>query len=358
MTKPSGFGRRDRATSARVAGKVLDGSPADKLGMAGQMGQLLDAGLSEEERSAAEEMVRALCDDIVETVRIALAKSVASSPHLPGYLAERLALDIESVSIPVLEYSTVLGDDVLMEVIGKAGPGQLEATARRSVVSEAVSDAIVERGHVPAVSMLVANRGAEMSSDTWEKVIERHGDDADVVQAAEERGGIPEPVAAKLTNLAKAHVRSFVIRHFNVLPTALPSLDDVRIEVAAGRSVTPVVPEGTEPGAYAERLNREGGLHHGLLLQAVCAGEFRFVMAAIAQITGLSFIEVQNQLFSSSPTRCRALLESAGLEPAVAEVVRSLLGKGHFGDRAEYQRVALETVSAAAGRDVAAMDAA
>lgn len=347
------FGCRDQAALTRVPEMVMN-SPAEvRVGMARQMGGVLDVELSETERTAAEEIVRVLCDDIVNSVRKALAAAVASSPHLPSQFARRLALDIEEVSIPVLEVCGVLSDGALLEVIRKATPRQLEATARRPIVSEVVSDAIVERGHVPAISMLVANRGAEVGAETWLNVIERHGQEAQVVRAASERGRIPEEVAAKLATMAMAHVRTFVVRYLNVPSSIIPTLDNLQIEVDAARHITPVVPPGKEPSAHAMKLVREGRLGHRELFQALCAGEFGFVVAALGHLSNLSFTEVQQRLFSSSSYDREDLLERAGVEPRMAAAFERLLDMGAISDIDEYQRNALKTLSAVAGRDVA-----
>jgi uncharacterized protein (DUF2336 family) len=346
------FGRRTAHVSAGLPALQGDSPPETKAGVARVMGEVLDADLSDEERFVAEDIVRILCDDAVDSVRAALARSVAASPQLPRSVAQRLALDIETVSIPVLEASTLLTDDILKKVIGKGTGAQVEATARRPTVSGAVSDAIVERGHLPAVAMVVRNPGAGISVGTWQKVIERHGDDEAVIQAATDRGGLPEPVAARLMQIAKAHVRSFVTRYLNVPPSVMPTIDDISTESGAGRRVMPVVPGTAEPNAYAEALHRRGRLDRRTLLQALCAGEFVFLTAALSRLTGLPFADVQQRLFSPSDVARQNLLERAGLEPAMVGVFGSLLGMGHLTDRAEYQRVALEKVSSALERPV------
>ena len=150
------FGTRNPQALAKLGARTKESSPAERAEVARVLGDALNADLSETERSVAEDIVRILCGDVIEAVRTALAQSVASSPHLPRSVAQRLAMDIEEVSIPVLELSSVLTDDVLMEVIGKGTPRQVEATAKRSHVSDVVGDAVVERGHVPAISLLIA----------------------------------------------------------------------------------------------------------------------------------------------------------------------------------------------------------
>lgn len=347
------FGRRSPQALAELATLTSECSPPERAGVARVMGEVLDAELSREERGVAEDIVRILCADVVQTVRVALSQSVASSPNLPASVARRLALDIEEVSIPMLEFSSVVTDDVLKEVIGKSSPRQVEATARRVRISEVVSEAIVERGHVAAITQLVGNVGAELSAETWQAAIARHGDEDSLVQAALQRGSMPEDVACKLLRVAEAHVRSFIVRYLNVPPSSIPATPKIEIQLGAKRRVQPVVPDGVDPAPHAEALHRAGTLDRQTLLQALCSGEFVFLAAALARLADMPFLDVQRQLFSSSDRARVEVLKRAGIEPGLYGVFQTLLGMGNLSDRAEYQRVALEKVEAALQRTAA-----
>ncbi len=345
------FGRRDPQALAKLEALTKESSPAERAGIARVLGDVLNADLSEDERGVAEAIVHILCDDVIESVRAALAQSVSSSLYLPRTLAQRLARDIEEVSIPVLELSSVLTDDDLKEVIGKGTPRQVEATARRPEISEAVSDAIVERGHVPAISTLVGNQGAALGADTWVKAIERYGEDRELIQAAIDRGRIPEQVATKLLAVATAHVSAFVVRYLNVPPTTIPATGELNIEVDTENLLARVVPDDVEPNRYAQTLHKQNKLGRKVLLRALCTGEFVFLTAAVARLTGLSYHDVQRKLFSSSAFARKQILARAGLEPAMVGVFESLLGMGNVTDPVEYQRMARETVSTALGKN-------
>ena len=345
------FGRRNPQASAQLEALTKENSPAQRAGVARVLGDALNADLSEAERNVAEDIVRILSEDVIESVRKALAQSVASSPHLPRSVAQRLARDIEEVSIPVLELSSVLSDEVLKEVIGKGTPRQVEATAKRSQISEVVSDAIVERGHVLAVSLLVGNEGASLGAETWLKAIERYGEEEQLINAAIDRGRIPEEVAAKLLEISKAHVSSFVTRYLNVPAAAIPATDELKIEVGTKHLVAPLVPTGVKPNRYAETLHKRCQLSRQVLLHALCAGEFIFLAAALAHLTELPFHDVQLKLLFTSEHSRKQVLERAGLEPAMLSVFESLLSKGDIIDRVQYQRQALEMVSTALGQD-------
>ena len=120
------------------------------------------------------EMLRTLASDQLPRVRALLAEELKSSRHVPHAIVRQLALDAAViVSIPVLEYSPLLNDADLMEVIA-AGCAQeaLCAIANRSSVSEDVSDAVVATFVVPAVATLLANKRASVREATLDKIAE------------------------------------------------------------------------------------------------------------------------------------------------------------------------------------------
>ncbi len=333
----------------RLASLTATKALPEKVGVARVMGELLNAELAPAEREAAEAIVQDLCADTVETVRIALARSVAASPHLPRALAERLAADIGEVSIPVLQLSPVLTDEVLTVIVAGGTPGQVEATARRDGLSEAVSEAIVERRHLPAVTMLVRNKTARIAPDTWAKAIDRYGDDADFARSAETRGGLPGPVAEKLIEAASAHVRAFLVRYLNVPNSSLPTLAAGEVRSSQQRLLPRVVPDTVDPGKYAAILKKHRRLDGSVALKALCSGEFDFLIHALSQMTSLSFAYVQRQLFSSDPAETAEFLARAGIEARLIPVFRSLLEERDGLDLADYQQIALTRLDMVTG---------
>ena len=85
-----------------------------------------------------------------------------------------LARDLEEiVAAPILEYSPLLSDTDLMEIIA-AGKVQevLTAIARRKPLSDKVSDALVQSLDVSAVAALLVNPDAKIRKETLEQIVE------------------------------------------------------------------------------------------------------------------------------------------------------------------------------------------
>ncbi len=118
--------------------------------------------------------IETLVSDQLPRVRAALAEAIKDSPHIPKHVALALARDIEvEVSGPVLEFSPLLGDADLREIIASGvASAALSAIARRRGLSADVADAIVATIDVPAIATLLANPSAQVREETLDRIIE------------------------------------------------------------------------------------------------------------------------------------------------------------------------------------------
>ena len=72
-----------------------------------------------------------LLDDMAEETRGEYSERVAEADQLPADVARRLAFDEASVAVPVLEKSTRLTDEDLVEVAETRGKEHMLAVTRR-----------------------------------------------------------------------------------------------------------------------------------------------------------------------------------------------------------------------------------
>jgi len=115
-----------------------------------------------------------LAKDSAVKVRSILAEEIKRMDCVPHDVALRLAHDLEEiVAAPILEYSPLLSDADLVEVIA-AGKVQkaLTAIARRKPLSDKVSDALVQSLDVPTVAALLVNGDAKIRKETMDRIVE------------------------------------------------------------------------------------------------------------------------------------------------------------------------------------------
>lgn len=118
-------------------------------------------------------MLEKLAQDELPRIRRLIAEEVKASPNIPKQLALRLARDVDIlVAGPVLEYSPLLDDSDILEIIATTQvDGILAAISKRGHVGPRVSEAIVGSLDIPAISQLLANPKAEIRDDTLEKIV-------------------------------------------------------------------------------------------------------------------------------------------------------------------------------------------
>jgi len=179
-----------RAVAANIATPALtnrhlaeDGDDDVRAELAQKIGRLMPT-LSKREaehiRALTIETLERLAADQVPRVRAVLAEEIKRLDNVPHHIIQALARDAEAiVAVPIIEYSPLLSDADLMEIIAEGKVhGVLEAVARRRPLSAQVSDAVVSSLDIPAVAALLANPNAAVRDRTLDAIIDAHLPDA------------------------------------------------------------------------------------------------------------------------------------------------------------------------------------
>lgn len=362
------IGQRPVISLSDVEALRRDRSPQRREAMAGKVAGLIDADLNESERALAGEILRRFVRDEIEAVRLAVAKSVASSPHLPSDVARTLAGDVERVALPILEFSPVLSEDDLVNLLRGSSAAKAAAIAGRGTVSARVADAVLETGHTGAIARLIGNAGASMTEGALQIAVERHGADDAVGRALVARPQLPDSVRAAIERAAKAHVGTYLRRYLN-LPEAViaEGLDRSAAQPAANGgagkqadeskpadTLPSLVPQDETAESFARKLAYSGGISNENIMHALCTGEREFVETAIALRTSLSRDVVRQRLFGDDIQLRRGLLNRAGIIEDDIPVMLAVLDVRTIEDPVVYQMAAITAAAQASkGRSAA-----
>ena len=120
-----------------------------------------------------DDVLSQLADMVEVEGRIEVAKMLAPLERAPGTVVVKLANDTIEVARPLLEFSSVLSDDDLIEIVGGKGEEHRVVIAGRQEVAERVGDAIVDHGGLASVERLVCNEQAELGDATLVKLVEK-----------------------------------------------------------------------------------------------------------------------------------------------------------------------------------------
>lgn len=141
--------------------------------------------------------------------KIILARRLAPLASAPPRAVRTLAFDdLIEVAAPVLSQSERLDDDALIENARTKSQRHLLAISTRRVLSEDLTEVLVERGNGDVVKSTVANRGAEFSELGYATLLERAERDDSIATCVGLRPSIPRHHYLKLIAKASMSVRA------------------------------------------------------------------------------------------------------------------------------------------------------
>lgn len=125
----------------------------------------------DEQVAQYDEVLCQLAELVEVEARTHVAKLLAPLERAPGNVVAKLANDAIEVASPLLEFSNVLSDDDLIDIVANQSEDHRVAIAGRTSVPERVGDAIVEHGGTPSVGRLVRNSQAEIGREALQKLV-------------------------------------------------------------------------------------------------------------------------------------------------------------------------------------------
>ncbi len=144
----------------------------------------------DEQVAQYDEVLCQLAELVEVEARTHVAKLLAPLERAPGNVVSKLANDEIEVAAPLLEFSNVLSDDDLIDIVANQSEEHRIAIAGRNNVTERVGDAIVEHGAGPSVVRLVQNSQAELGKQALHKLVARATTDNQLATDLRGRGDI------------------------------------------------------------------------------------------------------------------------------------------------------------------------
>ena len=284
---------------------------------------------SERAQALTLETLECLARDQLPRVRQILAEEIKSLDCVPKHVIRQLARDVERISAPVLEFSPLLSDADLIDIVTTAHANHaLKAIARRRPLSENVSDAVAGALDVPAVAALLENADARIRAQTLEKIAD-HAEGvtrwhrplvfrADLSQRAIRRiAGFVS--AALIDNLARRNnLDEETRRHLSrAMQTRLAQAEESdKVAAATAKAVADV-----------ERRYKNGKLDDEFVERAAEAGRREIVTLSLALLAGVPEDTAKRIIASQSPKPVTALVWLAGLNMRTAFRIQTFVLK-------------------------------
>ena len=311
---------------------VKGAEPEERALVAHRLCRHMDrVALTEEERAEAHKILRLMARDAAEQVRRALAVTLKSSPLIPRDVANRLARDVESIAVPILNYSPVFSDDDLAEIVRVGGPVRQCAVARRPVLTEQVTGVIAEVAAPEAVRAACENKGATFSERGLQAAIDRFEASEAVLASIALRTALPASVSERLVTLITGELRERLISGHDVTPqTALAVAIGARER--ASLDLVEQAARAADLPAFVAHLRRGQRLTASLLLRGLVNGQMSFFEWGLAELSGVPHHRTWLMVHDAGELGLKAIYERAGLPGRLLPAFRAAVDAYHSMD--------------------------
>lgn len=268
-----------RSRLAEKVARLLPELPAEEAGKA---------------REYAIQTLELLARDELTRIRAVLSEAIKAADHVPHHLVKQLAKDVELiVSAPVLQFSPLLTDDDLREIVaGAAKSGALSAIARRVGLSGQVSEAIVATRDVSAVAALLANDSAQIREETLDLILDAAPSIEPWHEPLVQRPNLPGKAAKRIAGFVAASLLTRLANRSDLPADILAELRqiveqrlDVKLEETAPDQAEAVdePPSMADAEARVMQLIRTNKLDNDMVQEAIERNDRNFVLQALVQ---------------------------------------------------------------------------
>jgi uncharacterized protein (DUF2336 family) len=281
----------------------------------------LDESTKGKVRELTFEVVGRLARDTLPRVRKVLAEALAdvtggASPEMAALIKHLAADAVLAVAQPLLERSSVLSDDDLLEIIAAHPPaGALVHMARRERVGADLADAIAADGDVEAVTSLLANKSAQIREETLDRLVDHAAEVEPWHEPLVTRPSLPKRSILKIAEfVADSLLDALKARQDIDDDTAAAVGEEVKRRLATkGAGGGKGKEDGQSPLDRAKQLKKKGKLNGDVISAAVNTNDRSFAIAALAVLAGLPLNIARDIIGARNAKAATALAWKAGL---------------------------------------------
>ena len=283
------------------------------------------------------QVLETLIQDQAVRVRRVVAETLKDMATAPPELVQRLARDPElSVAGPVLQYSPVLTDDDLLDIVRQLPiPGAAAAIAKRRRLGPAVADEISNGMDVDAITALLSNGSAQIREETLDRLVERAPQYPAWHRPLVERPKLSGGAIRKLAQFVAKDLIAKLQARSDLMPGTVAELQQIVLQRLDGDSAelgaAPAPPPPPEAPskllAEAKKLKSEGKLTEDTLVDALVGGRPALVLAGLSVLSGLPLPVIEKIMSAHSAKGVTALIWKAKLPMRFAVRIQTVMAR-------------------------------
>ena len=256
-----------------------------------------------------DEVFKALTAVIETKTRVKIAEHIAISSDAPAALVRALAFDDDiAVAGPLLSQSSVLRDTDIVVSASNKSQGHLYAIAQRQILSETITDILIERGECNVVRAVAKNAGARISDHGFSNLVVRAADDPELALHVGLRRDIPRHHFVRLLEIVSAEVCSRIVAES---PQFAEMTRDAVTEVIdeINHDVRNTSPDHTKAKKRVRRLNNCKELGEAKVHTAARAEDFEQAVLALSVLARCPIEVAERAVLNEirrGPDRCKS----------------------------------------------------
>ncbi len=313
-------------TEAEVQRLLEDKSSDSRADISGRIASSYsNASLNDDEKQIAEQIFRLLVRDTEVKVRATLAQNLKESSLIPRDIIMSMVNDVNEVSLPVLEYSQVLSDSDLLDVLHSSQEtSKYLAVSRRNNVSEVISGTLVNKGNEEVVGSLLNNKSAFISDDVFSHIIDNYKENTSLMESMTNRARLPISAVEKLVNVVSSNISDSLKQKYK-----LPD-ESIQKEVEKSResetlNLVRSARSHDDVGSLINHLKDSDRLTPSMILSALCQGNFDFFESSLALLSNIKVENARKLIADRGELGFRAIYNKSGLPDAMFPAVKLLL---------------------------------
>jgi uncharacterized protein (DUF2336 family) len=310
------------------------------LSIAGLM-QARRGNFGDSERQLLHAIMAQLTRQVEMQVRGALAERLAEAVDAPQDLILLLANDRIEVAQAILEKSTLLSEDELLDIINATSQLHQRAIAGRPDVTPRIAASLAESSAIEVLVALVRNQRARIAQETMERLAERSRASTELQRGVLARPEMAEDLAKRMCAYVSEALQSFITERFRIDPAA------VRRDIAlASAEAHARLTQASGPERLVAKLHAAGQLKPGFAVKALGQGQLDVFEHATAKLIGMQTEPLGRLLKAGNAQTLAMVCQAVGIDRSAfatlfsqAEQLRGRSGILSQQDRAQADEV-------------------
>jgi uncharacterized protein (DUF2336 family) len=290
-----------------------DGGEEGKLLVAQKIcSQYLKANYNADELKIVEEIFRIAIRDAEVKIRVTISEALKEAEHLPHDIALSLANDVNDVADPMIEYSPVLTDEDLMEIIKSSDMQKIIAISRRKNLTKKLAKKLLKNSNKDVITNILGNSQFANSEKGFEDIITSLADNRDAIKALIGTISLPPKLTETMMHKVADNMVQEMKKKYDFSPGVLDRVAGHTLELS---TLTIITEKSTahEVESLISHLYDFNRLTTSLIISSLCVCKIRFFISALSKRSGVSKANIKTLMESGGIDGLSKLLTKAGM---------------------------------------------